>query len=90
MEHVGLGSGDFTVRLWETQPLATRRAALDNLHKIQLKANRLIERLFKEESDAVRVMQRVSLDGELSQNLRRASWIAVVRRETNAGPPNAK
>lgn len=84
------GSGDFTVRLWETRPLTNRRAALDNLHMIQPEANLLVERLFKEESDAVRVMQRVSLDGELSQNLRRASWFAVLRRETDAGSPNAK
>ena len=43
------GSGDFTVRLWDTAPLKTRYQARREAETLRPEAERLVEQLFAEQ-----------------------------------------
>jgi WD40 repeat protein len=74
------GSGDSTVRLWETATLAPRLGARRELAELRPEAERLVERLFREEGTAAKVAQRLRGEPGLSEPLRRAAGHAVLRR----------
>jgi WD40 repeat protein len=81
------GSGDFTVRLWETAALAQRMQARLDLKELRPAAERLVERLFKEEGlSAAKVALRLRREPGLSDDLRRAAGHALLRRGTT--PPD--
>ena len=50
-ETLASGSGDGTVRLWDTAPLKTRYQARREAEALRPEAERLVERLFQEKKD---------------------------------------
>jgi hypothetical protein len=78
------GSGDGTVRLWDTEPLARRHQARREAEALQPEAERLVARLFAELRELVRVVAHLRTDESLSDPLRRAALRAVMRRGEQA------
>ncbi len=76
------GSGDFTVRLWDTAPLAERHRARHQAEALRPEAERLVERLFREKNDPVEVVATLRGDQALGEPLRQAALRAVLRRQT--------
>jgi WD40 repeat protein len=76
------GSGDFTVRLWDTAPLAERYRARHQAEALRPEAERLVERLFREKNDPVEVVATLRADQALGEPLRQAALRAVLRRQT--------
>jgi hypothetical protein len=74
------GSGDGTVRLWDTEPLAPRRQARREAEPLRPEAERLVERLFAESRERGQVVARLQADQRLSDPLRHATLRAVIRR----------
>ncbi len=74
------GSGDFTVRLWETAPLTRRLEARRALEALRPEAERLVERLLREEGTAGKVADRLRTEPGSSEPLRRAVGHALLRR----------
>jgi WD40 repeat protein len=60
------GSGDFTARLWDTEPLKTRYQARREVEAGRLPAARLVARLFAELREPDQVVARLRNDGSLS------------------------
>ena len=80
------GSGDKTVRLWDTEPLRERHEARRAAEAWRPEAERLVARLFAELGEPDRVVARLRADGSLSDPLRRAALRAVMRRGGQARP----
>jgi WD40 repeat protein len=74
------GSGDFTVRLWDTEPLRKRYQARREADALRPQAEKLMERLFREKKEAAEVVTALQSDGSLTEPLRRAALLAVLRR----------
>ncbi|HEY7308355.1 MAG TPA: WD40 repeat domain-containing protein [Gemmataceae bacterium] len=74
------GSGDHTVRLWDTEPLRVRHEARRAVEALGPEAERLVERLFREKKEAPLVARSLKEDGALSQPLRRAAFHALLLR----------
>ena len=74
------GSGDFTVRLWDTAPLKTRYRARRETEAARPEAARLVEHLFAELGEPDRVASRLRTDATLSDALRRAALQEVLGR----------
>jgi WD40 repeat protein len=85
------GSGDFTVRLWDTAPLKARYQARREAEALRPEAERLVERLWREKTDAAGVVEALRADQSLSEGLRRAALRVVLQRaqEPNADPGNS-
>ncbi len=79
------GSGDHTVRLWEKVPLTRRLEARRTLARLRPEAERLVERLLREEGTAAQVADRLRTEPELSEPLRHAARLALLGR--GAVPP---
>jgi serine/threonine protein kinase len=75
------GSGDGTVRLWDTVPLAVRYEARREAAALRPDAEKLVERLFPEKKDAGAVVSALRADAALSESLRHAAFRAVLRRQ---------
>jgi hypothetical protein len=73
------GSGDTTVRLWDTAALAKRYEARREAESLRPEAGRLVKRLFKEKEAAAAVVA-LRAEGAVSEPLRRAALRAVMRR----------
>jgi WD40 repeat protein len=80
------GSGDATVRLWDTAPLQTRYDARREAAALRPEAERLVEQLWREKNDPAEVVQALRADRVPSEALRQAALRAVLRR---ARPPEA-
>jgi WD40 repeat protein len=78
------GSGDTTIRLWDTAPLRTRYQARRKAAALRPKAERLVERLWREKHDLTKVVEALRADRVLSEALRQAALRAVLRK---AQPP---
>src|SRR5262249_20410567 len=76
----GSGSGDFTVRLWDTAPLEKRYQARRETEAARPEATRLVRRLLAELGEPDRVASRLQADAALSDALRRAASQEVLRR----------
>jgi WD40 repeat protein len=76
------GSGDGTVRLWDTAPLKTRYQARREAEALQPEAERLVERLWRQKNDPAQVVEALRANPSLSEPLRRAAQLAVLRRST--------
>jgi hypothetical protein len=76
------GSGDGTVRIWDTQPPARRYQARREAEAVRPEA----ERLFAELRELDQVVARLRADQSLSDPLRRAAMRAVMRRGPQAIP----
>jgi len=76
------GSGDGTVRIWDTQPAADRYQARRQAESLlRPEADRLVERLFRENNDAAAVAATLRADRELGEPLRHAALRALQRRQ---------
>ena len=67
------GSGDFTVRLWDTAPLKTRYEARREAAALRPEAQRLIEQLWRQKNDRAAVGEALRADPALSEPLRHAA-----------------
>jgi hypothetical protein len=79
------GSGDFTVRLWDTAPLRARYRARREAEALRPEAERLVERLWQEKNDPAEVVEALRADPGLGEPLRHAARLAVLRRTTPPG-----
>jgi WD40 repeat protein len=80
------GSGDSTVRLWDTAPLKTRYQARREAAALRPEAERLVERMWRENNDPAEVIEALRADPALSEPLRHAARLEVLRR---AMPPES-
>jgi hypothetical protein len=78
------GSGDNTVRLWDTEPLLQRHRARRQVEALRPEAERLVDRLLGEKREASRVAQALKDDGGLGEALRHAALQALLRRGQGA------
>ena len=78
------GSGDATIRLWDTAPLKTRYQARREAAALRGEAERLVEQLWREKNDPAEVVKAIRGDRVPSEPLRHAALRAVLRR---ARPP---
>src|SRR5262245_34880832 len=74
------GSGDGTVRLWDTAPLKTRLQARREAEALRPHAERLVEQLWRKKNDPAEVVEALQADQELSEPLHQAALRAVLRR----------
>jgi WD40 repeat protein len=74
------GSGDGTVRLWDTAPLKTRYQVRREAEALRPEAERLVEQLWREKKDPIKVVTALRADRELSEALRHGALRAVMRR----------
>jgi hypothetical protein len=80
------GSGDTTVRLWDTAPVKTRYQARPEAAALRPEAERLVERLWRDKNDPAEVVATLRSDRVKSEALRQAALRAALRREQ---PPQA-
>jgi eukaryotic-like serine/threonine-protein kinase len=80
------GSGDFTVRLWDIAPLKTRYQARRQAQALRPEAERLVGKIWSEKNDPAAVAEALRVDQTLSEPLRHAAQLAVLRR---AMPPKS-
>jgi hypothetical protein len=80
------GSGDFTVRLWDTAPVKVRYQARREAEALRPEAERLVESLWRQKTDPAEVVEVLRADRALSEPLRQAALRALLRR---AQPPEA-
>jgi len=78
------GSGDLTVRLWDTFPLAQRLRARDEARSLRPEAKQRVDRLFDGRDDAEAVLRLLADDATLSGPQRVAARLAVLRRAADA------
>jgi hypothetical protein len=74
------GSGDATVRLWDTAPLKERYQARREAESLRPEAERLVEQLWREKNNPHEVVTAIRADRALSAPLRHAVLRAVLRR----------
>ena len=74
------GSGDTTVRLWDTAPLKTRYQARREAAAIRPAAEQLVERLWREKHELGAVVESLRADRMLNDELRHAALRAVLQR----------
>jgi hypothetical protein len=80
------GSGDSTVRLWDTAPLRTRYQARHEDEALRPEAERLVGQLFAEQIEAAEVVARLQADQTLNEPLRHAALRVVMRRAQQFAP----
>jgi hypothetical protein len=82
------GSGDSTVRLWDTVPLRTRYQARREAETLRPEADRLVEQLWRQKKNADEVVEALRADRGLSEPMRPAALREVLRRTlpTEAAP----
>jgi hypothetical protein len=78
------GSGDATVRLWDTAPLKARYQARREAEALRPEAERLVERLWRQKNDPAEIMETLRAHPALSGPQRHAAQLALLRR---AMPP---
>jgi hypothetical protein len=87
------GSGDTTVRLWDTAPLRTRYQVRREAAALRPQAERLVEQLWREKKDPAEVAEAIRAERVLSEALRQAALGALLRRaqspEAAPGTPRA-
>jgi hypothetical protein len=80
------GSGDSTVRLWDTEPPARRRNARREAEALRPEAEHLVARLFAELREPADVVAHLRTDEGLSDLLRHSAVREVMRRAQQAHP----
>jgi hypothetical protein len=74
------GSGDFTVRLWDTEPLKNRYQARGKAEALRPDAECLVAKLLPDKKDADQVAAAIRADASLSEPQRHAGLRAVLQR----------
>jgi hypothetical protein len=84
------GSGDATVRLWDTEPLRTHYQARREAAALRPEAERLVKQLWREKNDPAEVEEALQAGRVPSVALRQAALRAVLRRARprEAAPDN--
>ena len=80
------GSGDGTVRIWDTESPALRHQARREAEALRPEAERLVARLFSELREPDQVVARLRADTTLSDLLRHMAVREVMRRGQQATP----
>ncbi len=80
------GSGDGTVRIWDTESPALRHQARREAEALRPEAERLVARLFTELREPAQVVARLRADTSLSDLLRHMAVREVMRRGQQATP----
>jgi hypothetical protein len=80
------GSGDGTVRIWETESPARRLQARREAEALRPTAERLVEGLFAELREPDLVVARLRADANLTAPLLHAALRALMRRGQQATP----
>ena len=83
------GSGDFTVRLWDTAPLKARYQARREAEALRPEADRLVERLLAGKTGAAEVAAAVRADRSLGESQKIAALRALLRRSAPRGAEGA-
>src|SRR5262249_28918899 len=84
------GSGDDTVRLWDTAPLKTRYQARREAEALRPEAERLVAKLWARKNDPAEAAEALRLARALSEPVRQAALRAVLRRVQPPGPAAGK
>ena len=74
------GSGDFTVRLWDTAPLKMRYQARREAEALRPEAERLVETLLAEETKPAKVAELLRADQTLNHAQKHAALRALLQR----------
>ena len=74
------GSGDQTVRLWDTEPLRVRHRAQREADALRPDAERLVGRLLEEKKAPSEIVATIRDDARLSEPQRQAALRAVMCR----------
>jgi WD40 repeat protein len=74
------GSGDQTVRLWDTRPLRVRNRARREADALRPEAERLVGRLLEAKKAPSEIVATLRDDARLSGPLRQAALRALMRR----------
>jgi hypothetical protein len=86
------GSGDHTVRIWDTQPLKDRIQARRERQDILAQVEPMVQRLFNELGDAGRVAEQVKTDTSLSHRARQVALqvvlAAAIKARSSAPAPS--
>jgi hypothetical protein len=84
------GSGDGTIRLWDTAPVKTRYQARREAAALRPEAEQLVDQLCREKHDLADVVKAIRADGVPSEALRQAALRALLRRSqaSEAAPGN--
>jgi hypothetical protein len=77
---IATGSGDKTVRIWDSEPVAKRWRAQHTDDRLRPEAEHLVEKLFEELGEASEVAQRIRADADLSPDLRRLALQSLLSR----------
>jgi hypothetical protein len=80
------GSGDGTVRIWDTASPAIRHQARRQAEALRPDAERLVARLFSELREPAQVVARIRADTKLSDLVRHLAVREVMRRGQLATP----
>jgi hypothetical protein len=85
------GSGDFTVGLWDTAPLKVRYQARREAEALRPDAKRLVERLWRENGDPVKIGDALRADQSLREPLKQAALreLLVKAMPPKVGPATA-
>jgi hypothetical protein len=76
------GSGDDTVRLWDTFPLSVRLQAREEARPLRPAANKRVGRMFERGVDPADIVRLVDADTTTSPAERWAARLAIYRRAT--------
>ena len=82
------GSGDTTIRLWDTAPLKTRYQARREAAALRPEAERLVERLWRLKNDPAEIIETLRADPAMNEPLRHAALLDVLRRAVPPGSGN--
>lgn len=73
------GSGDHTVRIWDTVTMSDRVQARRERQAILVQVEPMVQRLFAELADAGKVVQRVKVDASLGTRARQVALQITLR-----------
>ncbi len=74
------GSGDGTVRIWETSPLAQRLASVRAAESMRPSAKAIVDTVFAEEPDPSVAIKRIKTNADLTPVLRQQALNMALRR----------
>jgi WD40 repeat protein len=80
------GSGDSTVRLWDTAPLTERYRARREAAALRPEAERIVDELWRQKKDPAEIVETLQANLALSEPQRHAARIEVLRRATSPNP----
>ncbi|MCX6926005.1 MAG: hypothetical protein NT154_22775, partial [Verrucomicrobia bacterium] len=83
-------SGDYTVRIWDTQSLKDRMQARRDRQVILARVEPMVQRLFSELGDASKVVERVKAEGSLSKRARQIALQVVLRTSVDQQKASAQ